>query len=55
MLRTSLILCAAAAVAAAGIALPASADDTATTFTLTGGDVTLSVEATAALAPQASS
>jgi hypothetical protein len=33
----------------AAAALPASADDTATTFSLTGGDLTLSVGASAAL------
>jgi len=37
-----------------GSALPASADDTGTTFTLTGGGLTLSVQATAALTDSAS-
>lgn len=37
-----------------GIASPASADDTATTFSLTGGSLTLAVEATATLTNAAS-
>lgn len=52
------LLVAVGAVAAtamlAATALPASADDTATTFTLTGGQLTLSVGATAALTNEAS-
>jgi hypothetical protein len=37
-----------------GFAAPASADDTTATFTLTGGELTLSVGATAALTDEAS-
>lgn len=37
-----------------GFALPAAADDTAATFNLTGGTLTLSVSATAALTDEAS-
>jgi hypothetical protein len=49
-LRKHLVTAAAAATALlAGTALPASAVDTTTTFTLTGGDLALSVQATATL------
>lgn len=47
-LRTPLVFAAVAA-ALVATALPASADDTATTFSLTGGALVLSVGATAAL------
>lgn len=53
-LRKHLAIAAAATALLAGTALPASADDTATTFTLTGGSLTLSVGATAALTNEAS-
>ena len=48
-LRTPLAIVALSAAVLAGMALPAAADDTDTTFTLTGGDMTLSVQPTAAL------
>src|SRR5688572_29541154 len=53
-LRKHLTIAAAATALLAGTALPASADDTATTFTLTGGDLTLAVGTTAALTNEAS-
>ncbi|HVE46647.1 MAG TPA: hypothetical protein VNA57_07870 [Acidimicrobiales bacterium] len=53
-LRKPLIVLATAATLAVGAAPPASADDTAATFSLTGGDLTLSVGATAALTNEAS-
>lgn len=53
-LRTPLVLGATAVALVAGSSLPAHADDTATTFSLTGGALTLSVGATAALADEAS-
>jgi hypothetical protein len=46
---------AGAAVLVVGVAVPAFADDTATTFTLTGGEITLSVAASATLTNEASS
>ena len=49
-----LIAAATAGVLLVGLALPASADDTTTTFTLTGGELTLSVSPTAALTDEAS-
>jgi len=54
MIRKPLIAAATATVLVLGLALPASADDTATTFTLTGGELTLSVGANAALTDEAS-
>ncbi len=48
-LRKPLVIVALATAVLAGMALPASADDTDTTFTLTGGNLTLSVQATATL------
>jgi hypothetical protein len=48
-IRKPLILGASIAALVGGMALPASADDTATTFTLSGGSLTLSVQGTAAL------
>lgn len=48
-LRKPLVIVALATAVLAGMALPASADDTDTTFTLTGGSLTLSVQATATL------
>ena len=53
-LRKHLILGATVAALVGGMALPASAADTATTFSLTGGVLTLSVGATAALTNEAS-
>jgi len=53
-LRKPLVLGATVAALLIGSALPASADDTATTFTLTGGGLTFSVGATAALTDEAS-
>jgi hypothetical protein len=53
-LRKPLLILATTAVVVMGAALPASADDTGTTFSLTGGDLTLSVGATAALTDEAS-
>ena len=53
-LRKPLILGATVAALLGGMALPASADDTAATFTLNGGDLTLSVGALAALTDEAS-
>jgi hypothetical protein len=50
-----LIAAAGAATLVLGLAVPASADDTATTFTLTGGEITLSVSSSATLANEASS
>lgn len=52
--RKPLIILGTAAIFLAGAALPASADTTAATFSLTGGDLTLSVGATAALTNEAS-
>lgn len=49
-----LALAAVAGALVAGSALPASADDTATTFTITGGSLAMSVQATAALTNAAS-
>lgn len=49
-----LVAVATATALVVGFALPASADDTATTFTLTGGELTLSVGATAPLTDEAS-
>ena len=53
-LRKPLIGLAVAAVLVVAAALPAAADDTATTFSLTGGTLTLSVGASAALTDEAS-
>lgn len=53
-LSKPLIAAASATALVVGLALPAAADDTATTFTLTGGDLTLSVGAAAALTDEAS-
>ncbi|MBA2279925.1 MAG: hypothetical protein H0W25_01625 [Acidimicrobiia bacterium] len=53
-IRKHLLVAATAATIVIGIAAPASADDTATTFTLTGGSLTLSVAATATLTNEAS-
>lgn len=53
-LRKPLIVLATAATLVVGAALPASADDTSATFSLTGGELTLSVGATAALTDEAS-
>ena len=53
-LRKPLVILATAATLVVGAALPASADDTSTTFTLTGGGLTLSVGASAALTNEAS-
>ena len=50
----TLIAAAGATALVLGVALPASADDTAATFTLTGGALTLSVAETAALTNEAS-
>jgi hypothetical protein len=54
LLRTTLLLATASSAIALAGALPASADDTATTFSLTGGNLTLSVGATATLTDEAS-
>ena len=54
MIRKSLIAAASASVLVVGLALPASADDTTTTFSLTGGTLTLSVGGNAALTDEAS-
>lgn len=48
-----LVVLATAASLVGGATLPASADDTATTFTLTGGDLTLSVGVSATLINEA--
>jgi hypothetical protein len=48
-LRTPLVFAATATAVVIGMALPASADTTGTTFTLTGGTLTLSVAPTALL------
>ncbi|HVF74031.1 MAG TPA: hypothetical protein VM938_03200 [Acidimicrobiales bacterium] len=53
-LRKPLIILATAATLVVGAALPASADDTDATFSLTGGTLTLSVGASAALTNEAS-
>lgn len=53
-LRKPLLVAVTAAGLVLGAALPASADDTGATFTLTGGDLTLSVATTAALTNEAS-
>ena len=53
-LHKPLVLVAVAGVLVAASALPASADDTVTTFTLTGAGLTLSVVGTASLTGQAS-
>jgi hypothetical protein len=53
-IRKPLILGASIAALLGAMALPASADDTDATFTLTGGELTLSVAATAALTDAAS-
>ena len=53
-LRRPLIILATAATLVVGAALPASADDTGATFSLTGGTLTLSVGASAALTDEAS-
>jgi hypothetical protein len=53
-LRKPLFVLATAATFVVAAALPASALDTATTFSLTGGDLTLSVGATATLTDEAS-
>lgn len=53
-LRKPLIVLATAATLVVGAALPASADTTSATFSLTGGDLTLSVGANAALTDEAS-
>lgn len=53
-LTKPLIAVAGATALVVGFALPASADDTATTFSLTGGTLTLSVGASAALVDEAS-
>ncbi|MCD9625140.1 hypothetical protein [Rhabdothermincola salaria] len=50
----TLLLAAGATALVLGVAVPASADDTTTTFSLTGGSLTLSVAASAALTNQAS-
>jgi hypothetical protein len=49
-----LVAAATAGVLVLGLALPASADDTPTTFTLTGGTLTLTVGTSAALTDEAS-
>ena len=54
ILTKPLIAAVTATALVVGFALPASADDTTTTFTLTGGELTLSVGATAALTDEAS-
>jgi hypothetical protein len=54
-LRKPLIIAATAAALLTGTALPASAADTVTTFTLTGGSLTLAVQPTAALTDGATS
>lgn len=48
-LRKPLLAAATITALITGVALPASADETATTFALTGGSLALSVQATAAL------
>jgi hypothetical protein len=53
-LSKPLIAAASAAALVVGLALPATADDTPTTFTLTGGDLTLTVGASATLTNEAS-
>lgn len=53
-LRKHLLLGATVAALIGGMALPASADDTITTFSLTGGTLTLGVGASAALTNEAS-
>lgn len=53
-IRKHLFIAAAATTLVIGIASPASAADTATTFTLTGGELTLSVQTSAALVNEAS-
>lgn len=53
-LRTLLLILSTAGALVVGAALPASAADTATTFSLTGGELTLSVGASAALTSEAS-
>lgn len=53
-IRKPLLIAAAATTLVIGVASPASADDTATTFTLTGGQLTLSVVGTATLTDEAS-
>ena len=53
-LRKHLTIAAAATALLAGTALPALADDTTTTFTLTGGTLALSVAPTATLTNEAS-
>lgn len=53
-LRTLLVIPATAAALVIGAALPASAADTAATFSLTGGELILSVGASAALTNEAS-
>ena len=53
-LRKPLAVLATAATFIVGAALPASAADTATTFSLTGGDLTLSVSESATLTSEAS-
>lgn len=53
-IRKPLLIAATATALVIGVASPASADDTATTFTLTGGQLTLSVVGTATLTDEAS-
>ena len=53
-LSKPLIAAASAAALVVGLALPATADDTPTTFTITGGDLTLTVGASATLTDEAS-
>jgi hypothetical protein len=53
-LNKPVIAAATAGILVLGLALPASADDTTATFTLTGGELTLSVSASAALTAEAS-
>lgn len=53
-IRTPLVLGTVVSAALLASALPASADDTATTFQLTGGSLTLAVQSTAALTNGAS-